>query len=127
MRHSELIAKWSQYGVLLRTLAARVRGARLCEEMVADLEQMDRDSPDECLTIAETVAETGYGAAHLRKLLREGKIVGTGRGRALRIRRRGLPKKPGVVAPEGSRLHVLGANAEQVVRDVAGTSKGMPR
>jgi hypothetical protein len=123
---AELLAKWRATADALRAVEAHVSGSALCEQFLADLNGMDVESPDESLTLAQAVVESGYSPAHLRRLTREGVIQASGRGRAWRIARRSLPVKPGQVAASVARVHLLGAKAEQVVRASAGVSRESP-
>jgi hypothetical protein len=122
-----LLAKWRATADALRAIDAHVSGGALCEQFIADLNAVEADSPDESLTLAEAAAESGYSPAHLRRLASRGVIQASGRGRHWRIARRSLPVKPSRVAAPATRVQVLGAKAEQVVRASAGVSHGTPR
>lgn len=126
MSRAELIAKWRATADVLRAVEAHVSGGALCEQFIADLDAVEVESPDRSLTLAEAAAESGYSAAHLRRLARQGIILASGRGRAWRIVRRSLPVKPSQVAAPAARVHLLGAKAEQVVRASAGASRESP-
>ena len=127
MTSAELLAKWRCRAEVFRSCAARVDGATTCDEFVADLLGLDVESLDELLTMDRAVTESGYSAAQLRRLGREGKLIAIGHGSAWRISRRNLPRKPCAVAPRTGKLHVEGAKAEQVVRESVGASNGTPR
>jgi hypothetical protein len=75
-------------------LGVHVDGAKLCEEILADLEQLDA-AGEEALTLVEAAKESGYSADHLGRLVRAGDIENVGRAHAPKIRRRNLPRKPG--------------------------------
>lgn len=124
---AELLAKWRATADALRAVEAHVSGSALCEQFIEDLNDFEVESPHESLTLAQAAAASGYSPAHLRRLARDGIIPASGRGRAWRIARRGLPVKPSAVAPIVPPLQLLGAKAEQVVRDSAGVSNGTPR
>ena len=79
------------------------------------------------LTIKQAVVESGYSATQLRRLSRNGKLVTLGQGTEWRIDERNLPRKPSAVAPRLGTLHVVGAKAEQVVRESVGATNGTPR
>lgn len=123
---AELLAKWRATADALRAVDAQVTGSALCEQFIADLNAIEVESPDESLTLAQAVTESGYSPAHLRRLSREGIIQASGRGSAWRILRRSLPVKPSQVAAPVARVHLLGAKAEQVVRASAGVSRETP-
>jgi hypothetical protein len=71
-----------------------------------DLEASEIEQSLECLTLAEAARESGYSAAHLARLLDEGRIANAGRKRAPRIKRGDLPKKPPPTAVNGPDLPV---------------------
>ncbi|HEV2129642.1 MAG TPA: hypothetical protein VGR27_00980 [Longimicrobiaceae bacterium] len=76
-----------------------------------EVEKALAESQLEALDLDAAAQESGYSAAHLRRMLREGTVPDAGGGRILR---RDLPKKPGGrlrTAPErvGSRLQVAHA------------------
>jgi len=123
---AELIAKWRANAEALRAVEAQVSGSALCEQFIADLNGIEVESPDESLTLAQAAAVSGYSPAHLRRLASRGVISASRRGRAWRIARSSLPVKPSQVARANSRVHLLGAKAEQVVRASAGVSRESP-
>ena len=127
MTADELIAKWHARAVEYRKLAVRVDGAALCEEVIVDFRQADVDPAGELLTQAQAAEESGYTQQQLRRLAKLGKIRAAGGGRGWRIARRDLPRKPSAVARGLTKPHLLGAKAEQVVRESAGASNGTPR
>ncbi|MEK7247377.1 MAG: helix-turn-helix domain-containing protein [Chloroflexota bacterium] len=126
MRLDELIAKWTALGVAFRTGDARVEGAALCDQFARDLQQVNLTADDELVTVAEAAKVSGYSAQHLRRLVSKGQLAAERDERGIVIRRRALPKRPSLVAPEPPRLHVVGAKAEQVVRASAGVSRESP-
>lgn len=127
MQPRELIAKWSARRDAYELGGARVDGAPLCDEMVRDIQQLDASVDDELLSIADAALRSGFTATHLRRLISSGKLMAHGSGRARVVRLGDLPRKPSAVAPIAPPLHLLGAKAEQVVRDSAGVSNGTPR
>ena len=118
----ELIRAWRARGEAFKQCAARVDAGALCDAFVADVESLDEGGPEELLTMAGAVAASGYTAQQLRRLVAHGKLRSHGTGRTRLFARGDLPKKPGVVAPVAVRPHLVGATAEQVVRDRVGAT-----
>ena len=85
----------------LRAEAARLRQHGACEaaatkELVAnELDAFIREKELTELTLDEASAESGYSAAHLGRLVNEGRLRNVGRRGAPRVLRADLPKKPG--------------------------------
>ena len=77
----------------LRRLHALVDGATLCDELLAELDQIADNGANELLPLHRAAAESGYSADHLGRLLRDGKLANAGRVNAPRIRRGDLPIK----------------------------------
>ena len=127
MTTEALMAKWHARAIEYHKLMVRVDGAALCEEIIADLRQADVETMNDLLTQSEAVQESGYTMQQLRRLAKEGKLLSSGRGRGWRVARRDLPRRPSLVAPPPTKPHLLGAKAEQVVRESAGASNGTPR
>jgi hypothetical protein len=86
----------------LRRLGALVDGARLCDELLADLETAASEAAAELLSLRQASAESGYSADHLGRLLRAGKLRNAGRPNAPRIRRGDLPRKSHALPHEAS-------------------------
>jgi hypothetical protein len=127
MTAETLIATWQTRAAAYRDVDARVEAAALCEQIVADLTRLVADRTDEWLTLEAAADWSGFSARHLRRRIRDGTLRATGRGDTLRILRDELPRKASTVAPRRVEPHLVGAKAEQVVRDSVGTSNGTPR
>jgi hypothetical protein len=115
MSESEFQAKWEAKRNEFEQLGAQVNGAVLCREILSDWELV-RTARDECLlSLAEAAAYSGYSSDHLRRLVREGKLVPAARrGRRLFFRAADLPKKPVVVDAALRTLYDASAHARQV-------------
>jgi len=96
----ELLDRWRIRRGEWRRLGVSVDGAKLCEEILADLEQLDAVG-EQALSLVEAASECGYSADHLGRLVRSGQIPNAGRANAPKVRRRDLPKK--TRCPSGSR------------------------
>ncbi|MDQ6770200.1 MAG: hypothetical protein M3Z54_09455 [Gemmatimonadota bacterium] len=83
----------------LHRLGALVHGARLCDELLADLEAATSHADAELLSLRRAAAESGYSADHLGRLLRAGTVANAGRPNAPRIRRGDLPRKASALPP----------------------------
>ena len=127
MRRDDAVRRWTQTAATFRASQATVDGAALCEQFVIDLESLDQDGSDDALTVAEAAEYSGFSAAHIRRLVNDGKLSANGRAHARRVRRGDLPRKPRVLASAAPNMHVLPAKAEQAVRESVGVSKGIPR
>ena len=92
----ELLDRWRVRRDEWRRLGVSVDGARLCEEILADLEQLDA-AEEEALSLVSAASECGYSADHLGRLVRSGQIPNVGRANAPKVRRRDLPRKPGAL------------------------------
>ncbi len=66
------------------------------------------------LTLSQAARESGYGADHIARLVRQGKIRNAGRPHAPRIRRADLPRKAGALTPAATRR----INRVQVARSL---------
>jgi hypothetical protein len=76
-------------------LGALVQGDRLIDEILADLDRIEREERGKSVKLSEASRVCGYTADHLRVLIRSGKLTDHGRPHAPRVRLDELPKKPG--------------------------------
>jgi len=83
----------------LARLGALVQGDRLIDEVLADLDALERERDRRLLKLSEASRACGYTADHLRVLIRAGKLTDYGRPHAPRVRLEELPVKPGHGAP----------------------------
>jgi hypothetical protein len=118
MNRPEFFAKWSAETELLRRHGALVRGAELCDELLADVAAMLDGEGNELLTVAEAARRSGYSADHLGRLVRLGSIPNAGRINAPRIRVSDLPRKSPKLAVAPSWSDLPGASTRQIVRAV---------
>lgn len=79
----------------LARLGALVQGDRLIDDILADLDGIEREERGESVKLSEASRACGYTADHLRVLIRSGKLTDYGRPHAPRVRLDELPKKPG--------------------------------
>lgn len=104
-----LAARWREDAQVFRRYGAAGR-ARMLERMADELERSA--DADQCTTVdLSTAAElSGFTRAHLRRLIREGKLAATSDG--ARVCVSDLPRKPGyTLAPAKSAVWPSGREA----------------
>ena len=119
---AELRRQWIQRRDEWRRLGVQVDGAKLAEEILAELEQLDA-SGEQLLTLVEAAVECGYSPDHLGRLVRDGAIPNAGRPKAPRIRRRDLPRKPGDF-PEAAEFYIVSADRRRIAASVLHRTEG---
>ena len=112
----ELIESWRSEAEHLRERYSDERLARACEAHAQELEAALASEGLEALTLDTAEIESGYSRTHLRRLLREGKILNAGEPGNPRILRRSLPRKPG--RPTPAAIPVVRSSRTQVARAV---------
>ena len=122
MTLAELRAAWTERRDEWRRLGVQVDGAKLCEELLRDLDELDA-SGETLLTLVEAEGESGYSADHLGRLVRSGAIPNAGRPNAPRIRRRDLPRKVGTFPIEPSDANVS-SNRRRIAASVLSLNQG---
>jgi hypothetical protein len=70
---------------------ATVDGAKLCDELLAELDGALQARADEAITLREAAALSGYTVDHLARMIRQGKVTNAGRKHVPRLRRADLP------------------------------------
>ena len=96
----DIVNRWTKRRDELQKLRAAVDGAAICEEVLADLDVLQRAEDADLLTLAEAATVSGYCADHLGRLIRAGTLTNHGRKNAPRVRRGELPRKPGYLPSE---------------------------
>jgi hypothetical protein len=99
----------------LARLGTLVQGERLIDEILADLDAVEREQRGRLLKLSEASGACGYTADRLRVLIRAGKLTDYGRPHAPRVRLDELPVKPGHAAPPVSPGQVVASLRPQVV------------
>jgi len=104
---AELIAKWEARTADYEQVGAQVSGATLCRTFLEDLASVQAANENRLLTLAEAATWSGYSAAYLARLVKQGKLrtlrAPESRGR-LSFRQGDFPRKPG--SPHRSRAGV---------------------
>lgn len=110
MTEAELIAKWEARAAEYEEIGAQVSGATLCRTFLKDLACVRAASENRVLSLTEAAASSGYSAAHLARLVKQGKLRTLrpleSRGR-LSFRQGDLPRKPGAPHPSRAGVHEL--------------------
>jgi len=91
----DILDRWTKRRDELRKLHATVDGAVICDEILADLDALQRADDADLLTLAQAATASGYCADHLGRLIKAGTLTNYGRRHAPRVRRSDLPRKPG--------------------------------
>lgn len=112
-----LRARWQARRDEFARFDATVHGARLCDEILADLDTALRAIGGELLTLHEAAAMSGYSADHLGRLVRAGKLLNAGRVNAPRIRRSDLPRKVSTLS-DTSGSCIVSTVRRRIVRNV---------
>ena len=110
MTEAELIAKWEPRAAEYEQVGAQVSGATLCRTFLQDLACVRTANEYRVLSLAEAAACSRYSAAHLARLVKQGKLrtlrPPESRGR-LSFRQGDLPRKPGSPHPSRAGVHEL--------------------
>lgn len=93
MTLDELRAQWAARRDDLGRLRAHVDGAAIIERFLADLDECERATADEPLSLQRAASMSGYSAEHLARLVRQGRIPNAGRPHKPLIRAGDLPRK----------------------------------
>lgn len=89
-----LVIQWRERAEALRDYAPPA--ATAYEKAAAELEAELNREANEALNLREAAKESGYHEDSLGRLVRQGRVPNVGRPNAPKIRRRDLPKRPGI-------------------------------
>ena len=110
MTEEEFIAKWEARAREYEQVGAQMSGATLSRTFVEDLACLRAATENRVLSLTEAAASSGYSAAHLARLVKQGKLrtlrPPESRGR-LSFRQGDLPRKPGSPHPSRAGVHEL--------------------
>jgi len=116
MTRDQLFARWRARRDEWRRLGAQVKGAAVCDEVLADFQAVLTLEGDELLTLNEASRISGYSPDHLGRLIRTGTIPNAGRPNSPRMRRADLPRKPqSTIATNGHPTYDPAADARKLV------------
>ncbi len=94
MTREEFRAKWSARRAEWEKLGVLLSAAKLCQEFIADFEEVLKSQDEAVLNTNEAAAMTGYSRAQLLNLHRQGKLRGHRNGKGVYFRAGDLPRKP---------------------------------
>jgi hypothetical protein len=120
MTPAELRAKWQHRRDEWRRLGVSVNGAAMADEVLADVEQLEHESPNDPLTLAEAARVSGYSTDHLRHLIADGQLANAGKKHAPRVRRGDLPRKAATPTTTRGGAYDADGDALTLVRRAAG-------
>src|SRR5437667_11612284 len=106
MTSEEFHAKWAARRAEWEKLGALVSGAKMCEEFIADFENVLTSHDEAVLNTNQAAAMTGYSRAQLLRQYKEGRLRGHKKGKHVFFQAGDLLKKPWVgralVAPNAT-------------------------
>lgn len=114
MTREDFVQRWRGRRDELARLGAQVDGAKLCDEVLAEVEALLNSEDEALLGLQDAAAHSGYSSDHLRRLHRLGKLPARRDGRRLFFRVGDLPKKPSVVDVRPLRAYDPHADARRV-------------
>src|SRR5689334_2002176 len=126
-RLDEIVERWTARRDVAKSLGGLVDGAKLCDELLRDLEALRRASGGELLSLTDAAERSGYSREHLGRLVRAGRIPNAGRPNAPKIRIVDLPRKPGYLLRDACLDHFEDASTRQIVRSIVNLSKRSSR
>src|SRR5438093_7763741 len=94
MTREEFHAKWAARRAEWEKLGALVSGAKMCEEFIADFENVLTSHDEAVLNTNQAAAMTGYSRALLLRQYKEGRLRGHKKGKHVFFRAGDLPRKP---------------------------------
>ncbi len=94
MTREEFRAKWSARRSEWEKLGVLVSAAKVCEEFMADFENVLTSQDEAVLNTNEAAVITGYSRERLLGLYRQGKLRGHKKGKHVFFRAGDLPRKP---------------------------------
>ena len=94
MTREELRAKWSARRAEWEKFGALLSAAKVCEEFIADFENVLTSQDEAVVNTNEAAVMTGYSRERLLGLYRQGKLRGHKKGKHVFFRAGDLPRKP---------------------------------
>ena len=126
-RLDEIVERWTARRDVAKSLGGLVDGARLCDELLRDLEELRRVSDGEILSLTDAAERSGYSREHLGRLVRGGRIPNAGRPNAPKIRVVDLPRKAGYLLPDACQDDIADTSTRQIVRSIVNLSRRSSR
>jgi hypothetical protein len=94
MTREEFRAKWSARRAEWEKLGVLLSAAKVCEEFIADFEDVLTSHDEAVLNTNQASAMTGYSRAQLLHLYKQGRLRGHRNGKHIFFRAGDLPRKP---------------------------------
>ena len=94
MTREEFRAKWSARRAEWEKLGVMLSAAKVCEEFIADFEDVLTSHDEAVLNTNQASAMTGYSRAQLLHLYKQGRLRGHKNGKNVFFRAGDLPRKP---------------------------------
>jgi len=110
----DFTTRWRARRDELARLGAQVDGAKLCDEVLADVEALLNSEDEVLLSLRDAAERSGYSPDHLRRLHRAGKLPARRDGRRLFFRAVDLPRKLTVVDEQPLKAYDPVADARRV-------------
>jgi len=108
MTREEFHAKWAARRAEWEKLGALVSGAKMCEEFIADFENVLTSHDEAVLNTNQAAAMTGYSRAQLLRQYKEGRLRGHKKGKHVFFRAGDLPRKPRGARPGSTQQPAAG-------------------
>jgi len=120
MTREEFRAKWNARRAEWEKLAALVSGAKMCEELIADFENVLTSHDEAVVNTNEAAAMTGFSRAQLLRQYKDGRLRGHKKGKHVFFRAGDLPRKPNGARPVvGANQAAAGKETSESVRQLA--------
>src|SRR5437899_13084377 len=94
MTREEFRAKWTARRAEWDKMGVMLNGAKICEEFIADFENVLTSHDEAVLNTNQAAAMTGYSRAQLLRQYKEGRLRGHKKGKHVFFRAGDLPRKP---------------------------------
>ena len=102
MTREEFRAKWSARRAEWEKLGVLLSAAKLCDELIADFEDVFTSQDEAVVNTNEAAVMTGYSRERLLGLYRQGKLRGHRKGKNVFFQAADLPRKP---RGDGTQVH----------------------
>jgi hypothetical protein len=94
MTREEFHAKWAARRAEWDKMGVMLNGAKICEEFIADFENVLTSHDEAVVNTNQAAAMTGYSRAQLLRQYKEGRLQGHKKGKHVFFRAGDLPRKP---------------------------------
>jgi predicted DNA-binding transcriptional regulator AlpA len=130
MTREEFRAKWNARRAEWEKLSVLVSGAQMCEEFIADFENVLTSHDEAVLNTNQAAAMTGYSRAQLLHLYKQGRLRGHKNGKHVFFRADDLPRKPNggraLLAPQSASLDENTRSSARLLAERLGVTKSRP-